>query len=92
MRQPELTRLRRERYAIQRALRPIERSLATHWARLAEVEAAILELDPVLDLAMAPYRPVPIFARGELGGTLTATFLLATLAALGMEAMRLEDL
>jgi hypothetical protein len=25
-------------------------------------------------------------------GTLTATFLLATLAALGMEAMRLEDL
>src|SRR5208282_6397771 len=66
MRQTELTRLRRKRYAIQRALMSIERALALHQTRLAEVEAAIPALDPVPALPLPRPGRTPIFARGEL--------------------------
>ena len=66
MREAELTRLRRKRYAIQRALTPIERALAPHQARLVKVAAVIRALDPVLDLPRPRPRRVRVFAKGEL--------------------------
>jgi hypothetical protein len=66
MRQTELTRLRRKRYAIQRALMPIERALALHQTRLAEVETAIPALDPVPALPLPRPERTAIFAIGEL--------------------------
>lgn len=66
MRETKLTRLRRKRCTIQRAVMPVERALALHHARLAEVEAAILVPDLVLDIPLLRPKRAPIFARGEL--------------------------
>src|SRR2546423_1008038 len=66
MRNPELASLRRKRIRLHKRLDKLEPLVARCQDELARVEAAIQTLDPHLDLPDRPYKPDPIFARGEL--------------------------
>jgi hypothetical protein len=59
-------KLRHRRATILRRIAPLERKLILQRARLALVEAAILQLWPTLDMPL-PQRKLPqVFAKGEL--------------------------
>lgn len=62
----ELGRLRRQRRRIHAQLAKLEPLIEGYRAKLARVEARILELDPQLWLPPRRYQPNPIFARTEL--------------------------
>jgi hypothetical protein len=62
---PPLAKLRAKRRRICAQLRKLEPLLAGYHAKLAEVEAAILALDPQLWLPPRTYKTNGVFARGE---------------------------
>ena len=66
MRDTDLTKLRRKRSRIHFQLAKLEPLVAAYHAKLVEVEAAILALDPQLWLPPRRYQPNPHFARNEL--------------------------
>ena len=61
-----VAKLCRRRHTILRKIAPLERKLSLHRARLAMVEAAILQLRPTLDMPLPQAKLAPIFAKGEL--------------------------
>jgi len=66
MPEKELTKLRRKRVRIHRALDRLEPLVAGYRTKLARVEARIQEIAPELPLSGRRRSPDPHFARGEL--------------------------
>jgi len=66
MPEKELTKLRRKRVRIHRALDRLEPLVAGYQAKLARVEARIQEIAPKLPLSGRRRSPDPHFGRGEL--------------------------
>jgi hypothetical protein len=61
-----LAKLRRARLRVHAQLRKLEPLVAGYHAKLVDIEARILALDPRLDLPLRRRMPNPHFARGEL--------------------------
>ena len=66
MNQSEVAKLRRQRRRIHAQLAKLEPLIEGYRAKLAQVEARILELDPQLWLPPRRYQPNAIFARKKL--------------------------
>lgn len=66
MPEKEITKLRRKRIRIHRALDRLEPLVAGYRAKLARIEARIQEIAPELPLSGRRRTPNPHFARGEL--------------------------
>jgi hypothetical protein len=86
MPEKEITRLRRKRVRIHRALDRLEPLIAGYRAKLARVEARIQEIAPELPLSGRRRSPDPHFARGEL------TRLALDVMRQASEPMRIRDI
>ena len=62
----DITKLRRARLRVTRQLAKLEPMVEGYRAKLAQIEARILEIDPQLWLPPRRYQPQPYFARREL--------------------------
>ena len=61
-----LANLRRARIRCHKSLKQAEAQVDRYKVNLAEIEAAIYEIAPELDLPLRFCKPNPIFARGEM--------------------------